>query len=205
MSTLCTLTGEGFAVVVTQDDDGRVHFTSDADIDADGAPHAYHMVSKWGLDDLENAKDNNGRFVGVLTDSRGKPVAQGSDDPAPGFLISTTTYEHRDEPEVTQRRYLNAETVPFIVVSPLIRQRAKGIVLGCRARARMKGGEWQEAMVGDIGPRFKVGEVSIALARLLGIPSSPRTGGEDSPIVEYELYPGTPAVLDGVTYELQPA
>jgi hypothetical protein len=37
MKTLGTITNEGFTCVVQEDSDGRVFFTADADIDADGA------------------------------------------------------------------------------------------------------------------------------------------------------------------------
>lgn len=201
---LCTLAGEHeFTATVIQEDDGRVHFKADADIDADGAPHAYSPHNN-GLDDLRNAKDLRGNFVGVLTDKHGEPLVQASDDPAPGYYISTTTYEHRDQPENTQRRYVNAETAPFIVVSPLIRQRAKGIVLGCKARVTYNG-KSIDAVVADIGPRSKAGEISIEAAKRLGIPSSPKTGGIDDGVVLYELWPGEAAVIDSVVYELQPA
>jgi flavin-dependent dehydrogenase len=34
---LGTITDEGFTCTIHEDDDGRVHFVADADIDADGA------------------------------------------------------------------------------------------------------------------------------------------------------------------------
>lgn len=204
MRIVVQLDGEGFSVIVREDGDGRVFFKSDADIDADGAPHAYHPVNSKGLDDIRNAKDQNGRFVGVLTDRHGRPIIQDIDDPAEGYFISTTSYEHDDQPTATQRRYLNSETVPFIVVSPKIRNGVKGVVLGCQARITYKG-KSIEALVGDMGPLRKVGEISIAAAKALGIPSSPRTGGLDEPVVLYELWPGKPAVVNGVKYELKPA
>ncbi len=37
MRTLGVVTNEGFSCTIVEDDDGRVHFTADADIDADGA------------------------------------------------------------------------------------------------------------------------------------------------------------------------
>ena len=120
---LCTLQG----CPVYQYAGGRGEFIADADIDADGAPHAYHPDDT-GLDALANAKDRAGRFVGILTDSHGRPIVQASGDPAPGYYISTTTYEDTDQPEATQRRYVDAERVPFIVVSPRIRR--SGLVGG---------------------------------------------------------------------------
>lgn len=37
MSLLGEITNEGYSCQIFEDDDGRVHFTADADIDADGA------------------------------------------------------------------------------------------------------------------------------------------------------------------------
>jgi len=186
---LCTLQG----CPVYQYAGGRGEFIADADIDADGAPHAYHPDDT-GLDALANAKDRAGRFVGILTDSHGRPIVQASGDPAPGYYISTTTYEDTDQPEATQRRYVDAERVPFIVVSPRIRRLARGIVLGCRARVtHTRTGRSVDAVVADIGPLRRIGELSIAAARAIGIPSSPRTGGESARIVRYEFWPGEAA------------
>lgn len=100
---------------------------------------------------------------------------------------------------------LNAEVVPFIVVPPLIIKGVKGIVMGCQAkvfngRTKMS----TVAVVGDIGPTRKVGEVSCECARRLGLSGNPNTGGTDDPVILYELWPGQPAVVDGITYTLQP-
>jgi hypothetical protein len=187
---------------VVQYDDLRVEFTADGDIDADGSPHAYAPGDK-GLDLLVNARDRSGRYVGILTDSQGRPLVQSSEDPAPGFYISTTTYEHIERPEATQRRYVDSETVPFIVVSPLLRQTANGIVLGCRARVtNTLNGKVVDAVVADIGPRYRIGELSIAAAKALGISADPRRGGEARRVVKYELWPGEAAVVAGVGYRL---
>ena len=34
------------------------------------------------------------------------------------------------------------------------------------------------------------------------MPSSPRSGGEDKKIVQYEIFPGRKATISGVTYPL---
>jgi hypothetical protein len=57
-------------------------------------------------------------------------------------------------------------------------------------------------MTGDVGPHSKIGEISIAVARAVGIPASPRSGGEDRKIVEYEIFPGREATINGVTFPL---
>lgn len=94
---------------------------------------------------------------------------------------------------------LNADTENYIVVPPAIIRGVSGVVLGCKARVSYQGLA-VDAVVGDIGPRKKIGEISIALAKALGIPSSPLTGGVDSG-VDYHLWPGVPAP----GYQLKPS
>ncbi len=57
-------------------------------------------------------------------------------------------------------------------------------------------------MVGDLGPLTKIGELSIAAANAIGIDGNPKTGGTDKPILKYELWPDTPAVINGIRYAL---
>lgn len=189
--TLQTFSAEGFGASMVEDDEGRCSIAAaDADIDADGSPHAYHPHNS-GTDDLANARDRDGRYVGILTNRDGEPLLQGADDPAPGFYISTTSYEFLDQPARTQRRYLDGENVPFIVLPPIACTAVKGMVLGCRARfTHLKTGRMATGIVGDIGPRTKVGELSPCAARLIGIGADPRNGGEDRPLIRYEWWPG---------------
>ena len=98
---------------------------------------------------------------------------------------------------------INAQIVPFIVVPPEIIQAVKGIVLGCKASVRY-GIKISDAVVADIGPHKKLGEGSPALARNLGINDDPNHGGIDDHVVLYRLWPGVPAVIDGIEYNLQP-
>jgi hypothetical protein len=97
---------------------------------------------------------------------------------------------------------LNADHVPYIVVPPAIIQGVAQIVLGSKATVSYKGSTC-DAVVGDIGPHAKLGEISIACAAALGIPSSPTEGGEDRHLVDYAISPGVPAVVNGITYQLQ--
>lgn len=186
---------------VVQDDDGRVHYTAAGRIDADGAYRAYHPDNKSGLDDLRNAGAPGNWYGIVCAPNGGLPWIQGQADPAPGFYVSATAYQWPDFAPSDPSRYVDSESVPYIVVSPLIRNAAKGVVLGCKARVTYKG-KSVDAVVADIGPRKKIGELSIAAAKAVGIPSSARSGGEERQIVEYEFFPDVPAVVNGVTYNL---
>lgn len=96
---------------------------------------------------------------------------------------------------------LNAETENYIVAHPSIIKGVAPIVLGSQAFVTYKG-KTVPAVVGDIGPHSRLGEMSIACAKALGIPESPLTGGVESG-VSYEIQPGVPATANGKTYDLQ--
>lgn len=100
---------------------------------------------------------------------------------------------------------LNAYRENFIVVPPSIINGVRPIVLGCKAAVLYREtGKMIDAVVGDIGPRRKLGELSVAAARALGMSGNPNTGGEDDfRQVVYLLWPGIAAVVDGVQYNLQ--
>lgn len=98
---------------------------------------------------------------------------------------------------------INSDKVPGIVLPPECINAVKGIVMGCQAEATYKG-KTVRAVVFDSGPHNKLGEGSAALAIALGINPSPINGGVDSQSVTYRWWPGVPATVDGILYELQP-
>lgn len=202
---------------VVQDGDGRVHFRADADIDADGANgqsidangkalFAYAPDDR-GLDLLRNAGYPAGCYRDILVCSVHDrpmvfPAKEGSGGSNVGYY-SKTAYFRRDADPFHPDRYLDSAAIPFIVVENFIRRRAKGIVLGCRARVtNCRTGKSVDAIVGDLGPLYKVGEISIAAARAIGINSDPRIGGEEDHVIDYELWPDEPAVINGEEFEL---
>lgn len=99
-------------------------------------------------------------------------------------------------------RPVDAASIPYIVVPPLILLSVKEIVLGCQAFVTYAG-ETTSAVVADIGPHKKLGEISVECARRILIPESPTRGGVESHIVDYVIIPGQAAVVDGITYPLQ--
>lgn len=204
MREICKIPGKGFVTIWLQDETGRVFGIADCDIDADGSPNAYAPLNK-GLDDLRNAQDRNGTYVGLLTSSDGVPMRQSAQDPVPGNYISTTTYEFRSAARFSQRRYVDSERVPGIVVPPQIVADVTGIVLGCAARVtNQRNGLTVDCVVFDIGPRSKCGEISIAAAKAIGVDPNPRTGGDGQAHYLYELWPGKPASVAGIDFVLQP-
>lgn len=102
-----------------------------------------------------------------------------------------------------QGKSLNADVDRYIVVPPVILRSVKAIVLGCQARVtNLKNGMSTDAVVGDIGPRNKLGEVSVACAKALGLNSSPVSGGIDEHVIHYSIWPGVPAMVEGKRYSL---
>lgn len=211
---IATYDREGFTAQLVQPANATfVTITADADIDADGANGQHgrrpaYMVGDLGSEALANGgmKMSNGRVVGVTTWFRDIVVLDG-DQPKvfPGGIIASKTALHLtgfspDDP----RCYVDSETVPYVVAPPELVTGVKGIVLGSWCVVtNLENGESANAVVADVGPRRKVGEVSIQLARLLGIPASPRTGGTDRAIIEYRFFPGIAAAVVGIDYHLQ--
>jgi hypothetical protein len=142
-------------VQVVQDDEGRVYWTSRAAVDADGSngqngkPFAYRADDQ-GLDRLKDAGWPDGDWRNVLLDhGDNTPISDGN-----GNLYSATTYAWKSRPITT--RYVDATTIPYVVVNPAVRRNTVGIVLGCRARVsfdnnssvRLKA-EQDQLVVGD--------------------------------------------------------
>jgi hypothetical protein len=157
-------------------------------------------------------------LIGVVTDTgdeTGKPIIQGDTDPCPGAYVSATSLhlpgkDGKPLPHSSPSKYVDAATVPFVAVPPMIITGVAGVVLGCRAVVtNTENGKSVEAVVADGGPANKLGEVSLACARAIGIPIDEgsdypaNTGGTDSSIIHYRLYPGVAATVNGVTYPLQ--
>lgn len=157
-------------------------FGSGMSIDADGSPRAYHPKNT-GLDDLKHA-GKNGRWWALAT-KKGKPVVQKS-----GYYVSTTSLQDFRYNPWDQRRYVNAEKIPYIVLPPKVKQQGN-IGLGDIAVVyNARNGRWAYAIYADTGANTRIGEGSIALARLLGINANARTGGTASGVV-YLVFGGS--------------
>lgn len=203
MRLLGTITNEGYSCTVKEDDDLRVFFTADADIDADGAngqnggPAAY-MVDDSGTEFLANGgmKRVNGKVICAFDWARSIVIIDETDNEPkvfPGGVIASKTWYHHPGIEFSDpTAYVDSETVPYIVVPPLIINKTVGIVRGCKARVTWNGVS-VDCVVADRGPTKKIGELSIAAARAVGLPPSPRNGGTEEPEVFYELWPDVAA------------
>ena len=168
-------------------------YTSGLAVDADGAYRAYHPGNN-GLDSLTHA-GYPGNWWALATDDdtkTGNPVVQGPSDPAPGYYVSTTAlYDRKNRNPRDPRRYVDAATVPYIVLPPRGLRYAR---LGDFATViNLRNGKISGAIVADESQELpdRIGEGSMALAKALGIDPDPREGGQDDGRVVYLVYPGS--------------
>ena len=177
----------GYSDIFTlQEDPSAFFYKAGMTIDADGAYKAYHPKNT-GLDSL-SAAGHPGNWWALVTDVNGNPVVQNAGDPAPGYYISTTSLENTKLLKTNPKRYVDSESIPYIVLPG---RRTFGAGLGdfCivynTANQKVYGG-----IYADSGPRDHIGEASIAMANALSIPSSPRNGGISAGVV-YLVFPKT--------------
>jgi hypothetical protein len=161
-------------------------------VDADGAYRAYHPNNRMGLDSIEHA-GHPGNWWALATETgtpKGKPVLQGKHDPAPGYYVSMTAlFDARITNERNPRRFVDAVTIPYVVLPP---EGFKHARLGDFATVvNLRNDKIAAAIVADeSAPELSMGEGSIALAKALGIDSNPRSGGGEKGI-GYIIYPGS--------------
>lgn len=121
----------------------------------------------------------------------------GGNDDGDRFYQPDTSLHFKGKP-------LNAQKVSFIAVPPVICKKTKAIVLGSLVYVTHLGtGKVVSAVVGDIGPKDRVGEGSSALARALGLSGNANTGGTSATTIGFEIVVGVAAELDGTLFELQ--
>jgi hypothetical protein len=167
-------------------------FTAGMTIDADGAPNAYGPRNR-GLDYSANARGGPGQpWAAVVTDQRGNPVIQKTGR-FRGYYVSTTSLQQGgvDDPR-NPRKYIDATRIPYIALPPDFTA-TYDIHLGDLAVViNNANGRSAYAIFADVGPRGRIGEGSIALAKQLGMPANPR---HDSVAdgVSYLIFPGSAA------------
>jgi hypothetical protein len=178
----------------------RVWFMAGATIDADGAngqkggPVAYNNTDT-GSDKLANGGMMIDKATGRVVEIPGKRAqailgADGNPRIYPGGVIgSPTSYKFPGKQADELDAYVDAETVPYVVVFKAIIKGTIGKVMGCRARLTYKGTS-VDCVVADSSSGDRAGEISIEAARQLGIPSSPRNGGLKEAEILYEIWPG---------------
>jgi hypothetical protein len=146
-------------------DDDSILWTSGMEIDADGAPNAYAPGGSGlvTLDALANAGHEHD-WYGLACDANGEPFVQSSDDPNPGYFVSTTALFDPTKVESDPLRYVNSAAVPYISVprAILVAGAKKGDLCSVTYNGTKCG-----AIIADVGPAGAIGEGSIALAQAL--------------------------------------
>lgn len=172
-----------------------VAFASQMQVNTDGAPDSYHPDDigithicngvnvgpscTWKaqcLPEFRQAKAEGFRgptricFFAMATSSDGVPIIQGDTDPKPGFFVSTTALKQPGQNPRAPQAQLDSNTIPFAVI-PGTWQRSgqPGPRLGDFGVAyRPSNGKLSYFVIGDTGPRNKLGEGSVALHQALG-------------------------------------
>lgn len=172
-----------------------VAFASQMQVNTDGAPDAYHPddigithicngVSvgpgcTWKancLPEFRRARAEGFRgptkvcFFAMATGADGVPLIQGEGDPKPGYFVSTTALQQPGQRARTPAAQLDSNTVPFAVIPGNWQSSGRpGPKLGDFGVAyRRSTGQLAYFVIGDTGPRNKLGEGSIALHQALG-------------------------------------
>jgi hypothetical protein len=104
--------------------------------------------------------------------------------------VSTTTLYDAENANVRDpQRYVDAVTIPYVVIHPKL---LSLVHLGDFATVlNMRDGKMSGAIVADLSARnLPVGEGPIALAEAIGIESNPRRCGADGGVV-YLIYPNS--------------
>lgn len=188
--------GEIGTVRVLQEPTSKaIAFASQMQVNTDGAPDSYHPDDKgithicngvsvgpncsWEpacLPAFRKAKAEGFRgptkmcFFAMATGKDGVPLIQGAGDPSPGYFVSTTALKQPGHKAGTPQAQLDSNTIPFAVVPTTWQRDGKpGPKLGDFGVAyRTSNGKLAFFVVGDTGPRNKLGEGSVALHKALG-------------------------------------
>lgn len=165
-------------------------FKAGMTIDCDGSPNAYGPGNS-GMDYTANGGDDQGGdwWGGPTDPSSDKPIVQKIYEPVPGMYVSGTSHLNPSYSDEEQYRYIDSESIPFIVLPG---SHSNGAKLGDAALClNTKNGENCYGIYADVGPQSKIGEASIRMATALKINSDPKTGGTESHIVVYLVFPGS--------------
>jgi hypothetical protein len=80
----------------------------------------------------------------------------------------------------SQRKYVDAQKIPYVALSPLIRKFNYNANKGALALVvNLKTGKRAYGVFADQAPQYGFGEASIYLNKLVGNNPSPKTGGTD--------------------------
>ena len=173
-------------------DTGAYIFTSsNVQVDADGAPNAYHPDDV-GLDCIKGESFKgldcpaNGGYPNQswwrdailpdpLDNNKGYIQKTGK---YKGYFVSQTSLHDNTKPATSPERYVNASVVPYIVFPGKLNMlKGTGTVGDFGFAFNLDSGKSSAFIVAEVGPTdAKLGEMSIALGVALGGNPNPRTG-----------------------------
>jgi hypothetical protein len=168
--------------------------TGRMEIDADGAPNAYHPHDT-GLDALANAGYPHGGWKSVLVVDPANPSTPyiQLNGPTAGYFVSMTTLRDGVSADIVPQKYVDATRIPYIVFpSPFYQLNGTGVMGDFVMAKNLHDGTVSTAIVADVGPDDPLGEVSMALVTGLGgSPNpNPRTGqGKPHGPFRYVVFP----------------
>ena len=191
-------TFKGTEIFRIGDGPGYAYITTHTAIDADGAPNAYHPDDT-GLDKLANAgypKTTWWKTV-LAADPLAptRPYVQNGGT-YKGYFVSKTSLSDVSKSQTDPSRYVDASTVPYMVLpQQWYPVKGSGHMGDLAAAKAVNSQAWTPAILADTGggEDAKLGEASIELFKRLGDPApSPRSGLSITlgPVL-YMVFPGS--------------
>lgn len=154
-----------------------------------GCPAAYHPFDQNALGKMA---EQQARGFTSLVSRGGELVKQGAGDPVPGHLVCRTAYQHPQYEVTDQRRYLDANVVPYISIPLAVMLEWKdtwGLLLGSAAAVWDRGRNNRFlAVVGEVD-LHGCGGVSKAIWNKMGMGNNDSTWNT----VEFHVFTGKPA------------
>lgn len=177
--TLCFLISINLTLAQTTEiDTTHIFNTNKLALNLDGAKHAYHpnneglLYNRNGGISKDEATQN--RFkkstgYGIAKQRIGKSDYYKGYIQVDGYFVSQTTPYNKNKPENSPDRYADAETIPYITLSPAWRSRG---MKNCDVAYVMNldNGKKSAAIFADYRGNDKNVEISLALAQALEIP-----------------------------------
>jgi hypothetical protein len=137
--------------------------------------HWQHLCQEAWARARETADYSNVRIFGFLTDKRGIPVSQKAGDPLPNeAYVTTTTLTIPNTPDGTQRHWVDAVQIPYIVVSHSFAKASQLVPGDVAVVYRPRTGAIAFAVYADC---CALGEASVRLHQDLGNNSIELEGG----------------------------
>ena len=163
-----------------------IFFRACLHVDVDGSKTAYGPHNS-GTDYTANAGEAN-HWWALVCGPDGQPIVRD------GFYVSTTSLQDPAYPADDRRRYVDAQSIPFIVL-PSAHYKAWGVRMGDLAFVQKLDADdhtvlaSSAAIFADAGPA--VGEGSAELTRRLFLDPDPRHGGTDQPRIQFSVFAGS--------------